>query len=231
MTKDYSSFSSIAKPRFRGMTKELGYTQITGTIYIKQNEDWFEGFELQTSSWGNDFFYINYGIGVPNLWKPFEMEVDWKCEGYWLSRRLKNDYDQGFPNATKDQVQESANLALRLFQEQALPWLASVKGIYDIAERYFDSTNLKKDMLGKHNYFDGLSAANYGLFQFKAGNFETALDWLKEAERLYSLPLFTTREGRWAHKREKYSRIVKPEDYEVEQLEIIKNIIAYIEKS
>jgi hypothetical protein len=231
MAKDYSSFSSIAKPRFRGMAKELGYTQITGTIYIKQNGDWFEGFGLQASSWGNDFFYINYGIGVPNLWKPFETDIDWKCEGYWLSRRLDDDYNQGFPNATKDQVQESANLALSLYREQALPWFAEVKGVNDIAERYFESTNLNKEKLGEHNYFNGLSAANYGLFQFKAGNFKLALDWLKEAERLYSLPLYTTRDGRWVHEREKYARIVKPEDYEIEQLETIKKIIAYIENS
>ncbi len=231
MTKDYSSFSSIAKSRFKGMAKELGYTQITGTIYIKQNEDWFEGFSLQASSWGNDFFYINYGIGVPNLWKPFETNIDWKCQGYWLSRRLVDGHDQGFPNTTKDQVQDSANLALRLYRVQALPWFAEIKGISDIAARYFESTNLRKEKLGQLDYLDSLSAANYGLFQFRSGNYQTALDWLKEAERLYSLPLYATRDGRWVHEHEKYARKVKPEDYEVEQLETIKQIIAHIEES
>ena len=77
----------------------------------------------------------------------------------------------------------------------------------------------------------GLSAANYGLYLFLAEQFDEALKWLKEAERLYSLPLFCTRDGRFVHEKEKYARIQKPEDYEIEQLDTIRRVISHIEKA
>jgi len=229
MAKDYKSFSSVAKSRFRGMAKALGYEQVTGIVYIKPKNGWYEGFSLQASSYGNDFFYINYGVMVPDLWTPFDKPKELKNCGYTLGRRLQNDHRSGFPNGTKLQVEESAELALSLYKEQAIPWFSSINGLSDITERFFQSTNLDREQLGKHDYFMSLSAANYGLHLFKSNQLEEALVWLKEAERLYSLPLFCTRDGRFVHEREKYSRIHKPEAYEVAQLQTIRKVIAFLE--
>ncbi len=124
MAKDYKSFSQIAKTRFRGMAKELGYEQITGICYFKQRDGWYEGFFLQASQWGNDSFYINYGISVPNLWNPFETNVDLKNAALCLSMRLDNDGSDSFSNASKEKVAESAVIALQKYKEQALPWFA-----------------------------------------------------------------------------------------------------------
>lgn len=231
MAKNYSSFSSIAKTRFKNMAKELGYEQITGTCYIKHHDGWFEGFGLQASQWGNDFFYINYGVGVPNVWNPLEPEskIDYGCEGYWLGFRLLNDTGETYPNSTKDEVKQSAELALKLYQEQAVPWFSEIKGMEDIAERYFFARKLTKEDLTNHSCTDGLGAANYGLFLFKLGKLNESLNWLKEAERVYSLPVYFTRDGRVVHEREKYARIAKLDDYEIKQLKTIKQVIAHIE--
>ena len=213
------------------MCKELGYEQLTGTIYVKQREGWYESFGLQASSYGNDFFYINYGIMVPNQWPPFEDEPNLKNEGLILSNRLYGDDSQGFNNATKDDIVASAGIALEKYNEQALPWFSKFKNLKDIAERYFETTHLDKTKLGKHDYYAQLSAANYGLLLRLCGDRKESLEWLKEAERLMSLPVYFTRDGRTVHEREKYARICKPEDYEVDQLENIRSLILELENA
>ncbi|MBK8102625.1 MAG: DUF4304 domain-containing protein [Cellvibrionales bacterium] len=230
MSKNYKSFSSVAKSRFKGMANELGYEQVSGIVYQKENDGWFEGFSLQASQWGNDFFYINYGVCIPNLWEPFSAEINREnIGGYLLSHRLHNDHNQGFDNGTKEQVEKSASIALEKYKEQAVPWFRDIKGLNDIAERYFDSKNLDKNNIGKHEYFSKLGAANYGLLLFKAGQLNEAKIWLNEADRLYSLPLYSTPDGRWIHEKEKYARLMNPESYQVSQHNTIKKVIQKIE--
>ena len=227
MPKDYKSFSSAAKSRFRGMAKELGYEQLTGVVYVKDRGNWFEGFSLQASSYGNDIFYINYGVIVPNQWPPFSDNFDLKSASYVLSDRLHDDYSQGFSNAMKDEITNSAATALERYGEQAIPWFNQMEGMPSIAERYFERTNLEKNKLGEHAYGLQLSAANYGLLLRLSGQSKESLRWLSEAVRLMALPVYLTRDDRLVHVREKYSRICKPEAYEIEQYE---NIMALIEQ-
>ena len=117
--KDYKSFSSAAKSRFRTMAKELGYEQITGIVYVKEREGWYETFNLQLSS-GNPFFYINYGVILPNT---FPMRIEQLRDSGWnLGGRLGN----GFASGNKKQIEESAILALELYKEQVVPWFESL---------------------------------------------------------------------------------------------------------
>jgi hypothetical protein len=225
LTKDYKSFSSAAKSRFRGMAKELGYEQLSGIFYVKSRGDWYEGFGLQASSYGNDHFYIDYGVIVPNLWPPFDEVTDLRCEGYILHQRLYDGFSQGFSNSTKDEIAKSAEIALVRYIEQAVPWFKEINTMADIAERYFETTHLEADKLGEHVYEMQLSAANYGLLLRLAGNIDESIRWLQEADRLMALPVYFTRDDRMVHVREKYARICKPEKYEVEQHENIKNLI------
>ena len=230
MTKDYKSFSSVAKSRFRGMAKKLGYEQVTGIIYVKEREGWYEGFSLQASAYGNDFFYINYGIIVPNLDAPFKEEIDIRNEGYILSSRLHNGYEGCFPNSTKTEVEESARIALQRYQEQAVPWFSAINGLKDIAAMYFDTTNLDLSKLGEHPYGSQYQAAGYGELLWLAGEKQQAIEWLKEAERLMSLPVYFTRDGRLVHEREKYARIMKKDKYDVKSLNEIRQLIMDMNK-
>jgi hypothetical protein len=231
MARDYKSFSSAVKSRFRGMAKLLDYEQLSGVLYVKEREGWYEGFSLQASSYGNDFFYINYGVIVPNLWPPFKDDIDLKAEGYILHNRLHNDHDQGFSNATLDEIVKSAEISFNRYQEQAVPWFHEIRDLSDIAERYFESTHLEEEKLGKHEYGMQLSAANYGLLLRLAGKIEKSLVWLKEAERLMALPVFFTRDGRIVYVREKHSRIIKPEEDEIEQRDSIKKLVTKMENA
>ncbi len=188
------------------MAQELGYEQITGTNYLKGRDGWFEGFSLQASSYGNDFFFINYGVAVPNLWEPFDKEVEKENLGYQISNRLHDNHDQGFYSRTKDEIERSAETALLRYREQAVPWFESIKGLMDVAERYYEYKSLDNSKLGQYTPTQSLGVANYGLLLFKAGNLPNALEWLSEAERLYSLD-------------------EDLEDYEIEQQETIRNVI------
>jgi len=121
--KDYTSFSSVAKSRFKIMAKELGYEQITGTIYVKKREGWYETFNLQLSS-GNPFFYINYGVELPEKFPMRRDEI--KNSSYHYGERLCPKDSGAFPAGNKKQIEESATLALELYKEKVVPWFESL---------------------------------------------------------------------------------------------------------
>jgi hypothetical protein len=221
-SRDYKSFSSAAKPIFRPMANALGYEQITGIVYVKPRSGWYEIFTLQASSWGNPFFCISYGVCIPDLW-PGQAEA-LKDAGMKLGRRLRYKDEGAFPCATKDEIKESAEYALEEYNNVAVPMFQALD-LENICEHYFASTNLDKSRLGFHEWGHQLSAANYGFLLLKAGFKAEALAWLQEAERLMALPVFITKEGLVVHERKKFSRLEKPEQYELEQLEMIRQAI------
>ncbi len=229
MPTDYKSFSDIAKSRFRSVARELGYEQISGTHYVQKCSHWFNVFGLQKAS-GNDFFYVNYGITIPNLWKLDGTLFESDDEGLVIAERLSNDDDGAFDCASKAEVEESASKVLQEYKKQAVPLLASLQDLESIAERYYASTNISREKLGEHDYFSQLGVANYGFLLYRAGHVPDALKWLKEAERLMELPVYYLKEGGISHIKEKHARLAKKEVYEVEQLAEIKSAILAIER-
>ena len=105
------------------MAVELGYDQITGITYVKPREGWYELFNLQASSWGNPFFYINYGAILPDRF-PAPRE-DLKNHGWLLGKRLEHP-NGAFPCATKAEIAESAEYAIGAYKKSAVPWFASL---------------------------------------------------------------------------------------------------------
>ena len=122
--KDYKSFSSAAKSRFRTMAKDLGYEQITGIVYVKEREDWYETFNLQSSQYGNPFFYINYGVILPKKFPLLREEL--RDSGWNLGGRLCPEESNSFSAGNKRQIEESATLALELYKKQVVPWFESL---------------------------------------------------------------------------------------------------------
>jgi hypothetical protein len=102
------------------MAVELGYDQLTGILYAKPQDQWYEVFSLQASTWGNPFFYLNYGVIVPEK-IPTEREsligVGWR-----KMRRLRFGDRGAFPCATKAEIEESARYALEEYKKVACPW-------------------------------------------------------------------------------------------------------------
>ena len=121
--RDYSSFSAAAKVRFRGMADELKYEQITGVVYVKERHGWYELLNLQASSWGNAFFYVNYGVIFPDHFPLTREEL--KSSGWYLEHRLHHP-GGAYPCATKAEISESAAFALEEFKRTAAPWFESL---------------------------------------------------------------------------------------------------------
>jgi hypothetical protein len=124
MEKDYKSFSSAAKSRFRKMARELGYDQITGITYTKEREGWYETFNLQSSSYGNPFFYINYGV-ILNISFPSSRE-ELRDSGWFMGSRLSYENRGAFPCGTKAEIESSAEYALDVYLRDVAPWFAKL---------------------------------------------------------------------------------------------------------
>ena len=120
MERDYKSFSSVAKSRFRKMAEELGYEQITPITYTKERDGWYETFNLQSSSYGNPFFYINYGVIVPSKFPATREKL--KSSGWRLGRRLRYKGKGAFPSGTRAEIESSAEYALEKYKKEVVPW-------------------------------------------------------------------------------------------------------------
>lgn len=105
------------------MARDLGFEQITGVIYVKEREGWYELFYLQASSWGNPFFYFNYGVIYPDHFPLTKEEL--KSHGWILAHRLQSG-GGAFSCTTKAEIEESASLAHDEFKRTAAPWFASL---------------------------------------------------------------------------------------------------------
>jgi len=123
VAKDYKSFSSAAKPRFRAMANDLGYKQITGIVYVKERDGWYETFNLQLSQ-GNSFFYLNYGVIVPSIFPASREEL--RDSGWNLGNRLSPEGSGAFSAGNKKQMEESAAQALELYKKEVVPWFESL---------------------------------------------------------------------------------------------------------
>jgi len=76
---------------------------------------------LQASSWGNPFFYFDYGVVVPDE-VPASREILMGI-GWIKYRRLKFEDLGAFPCGTKAEIDQSAQYALDAYKKVALPWL------------------------------------------------------------------------------------------------------------
>lgn len=230
-TRDYTSFTSAAKPRFRHVAAELGYEQISGIFYLKKADGWYQSFSLQAAGHGNDFFYVNYGILVPDLCPVAEPTPIGDC-GMLLSDRLRDvDETGGFARETKADIEASAARVLIQYRKYALPWHASLNSWDAIAAEYLRVNPIEEAMLGKHTsaFGEDFRAATYGYLLLKANRKADALRWLREAERLLSTPVYDTRDGQVVHAMEKFARLRNPTDSEVRDLHQVRETIALIE--
>jgi tetratricopeptide (TPR) repeat protein len=232
MGQDYKSFSGVAGTRFKGMAKRLSFLEVSKTFWAKQNNDIYFVYCLQKSS-GNDFFYINYGIGIPYLWSP-EKDMDHKAiTGWRFGQRLHDDHRQGFDCTTKVEIEESAKLAEKLFTEQAIPWFEQFQSLEDCASLYFTRDIVTEENIGKEENDNSIDAMNYAFFYYHLGNFEKACLWFQEAHRILSLPEYFHTEGnvtRVVRERPKGARTYKPDSEILGKLETTENMLKIIER-
>ncbi len=226
--RDYSSFASAAKSRFRHVAKAVGFEQITGVIYAREQAGWHEVFALQASQYGSETFYVNFGICVTHL-LPTEEAQDLRDCGLLLSERLANvDGTGAFSATSKADLEQSAERVLVQLRNVALPWFAQRNAWADIAAHYYACNPIEEEKIGRHSIVYGadLRSATYGGLLLKAGRPDDARRWLLEAKRLLGLPVYFTRDGRTVHVMEKFARLQKPEPREIE---LLRNVCATLD--
>jgi hypothetical protein len=229
-TRDYSSFASAAKPRFRGIASELGFEQVTGIKYAKQREGWYEVFALQASSYGSNFFYVNFGICIPNLC-PVTRSETVREEGRLLSDRLRDvDGRAGFDNESKAAIERSALRVHAQLKAVALPWFQALGSWEVIAAEYGRRCSIAEEKIGRHSFASGhyRSCAHYGYLMFRAGRTAQAKRWLLEAERLLTLPVYFLRGGGIVHEAQKGASLQEPEPHAVKQLRDVRDTLALL---
>lgn len=226
MSRNYSSFSAAVKGRFLHVAHALGYEQLSATVYAKPRDGWHESFNLQASN-GTDFFYINYGITVQKLCPIGEDRSILTC-GHLLGARLRDaDGTGGFPRGSIEEIEASAARIVDQYKKQALPWFRSLDSWPAIAAEYLRVNPISEAEIGSHSstYGAGPRCATYGFLLLKSGRVDDAVRWLKEAERILSLPEYITRDGRLVHEKEKYARLQKPEEADIETLQNVRQTL------
>jgi hypothetical protein len=187
-------------------------------------------FGLQASQYGNDFFYVNYGIATPDLCPAAEPE-ELRSSGLLLALRLSDiDGSGGFDRGSKAEIKQSAANFLVQFRKEAEPWFSSFNSWGDVAKEYLATNPVSRAKIGRQGkgYGEDFRSAIYGYLMLKAGDLDEAMLWLREAERLMELPEYITRDGRVVYEKEKYARFQKPQDYELEQLRCVRETISLI---
>lgn len=226
MPRNYSSFPASVKSRFLPVAHALGYEQISATIYARRRDGWHESFNLQVSN-GTDFFYINYGITVQKLCPVGEDRSILMC-GHLVGARLRDaDGTGGFPRGSIEEIEASAARVVDQYRQQALPWFRSLDSWPAIAAEFLRVNPISEAEIGSHSstYGEGSRCATYGFLLLKSGRAADAIRWLKEAERILSLPEYITRDGRLVHEKEKYARLQKPDEADLETLKNVRQTL------
>jgi hypothetical protein len=226
LSRNYSSFSAAAKSRFLPVARALGYKQESATVYAKARNGWHESFNLQASN-GTDFFYVNYGITIQKLCPVGEDRSIHTC-GHLLGARLCDaDGTSGFPRGSLEEIEASATRIVDLYRKQAFPWFNSLDSWAAIAAEYLRVNPISEAEIGSHSsrFGQGPRCATYGFLLLKSGQRADAIRWLSEAERILSLPEYFTRDGRLVHEREKFARLRKPDEGDLETLQNVRRTL------
>jgi hypothetical protein len=226
VSRNYSSFSASVKSRLLPVAHALGYEQESATVYAKARNGWQESFILQTSN-GTDFFYINYGITIQKLC-PVGEDRSILTSGHLLGSRLRDaDGTDGFPRGSIEKIEASAARIVDLYKKQAFPWFKSLDSWPAIAAEYLRVNPISEADMGSHSstYGQGPRCATYGFLLLKSGKTADAIRWLREAERILSLPEYITRDGRLVHEKEKYARLQKPDEGDLETLHNVRRTL------
>lgn len=220
--RDYGNFSKAVQKILPPLVVPHGYEHSSKGFFARKRAGWHEGFFLQQTQWGGGEFCINIGIEIPSLNARWLAE-DTNDHGLFISFRLsERGADQGdcwLPAENKQQLTESLELVAS-WLPLVEPWYAQFVSISDVARVYRSRTNLVEP--GENNWYLQLMAANYGFLLAEAGEATEARRWLKEAERLMSLPVYHVPNGGMVHEKVKGARLQKPSDSDLRQLEAVR---------
>lgn len=221
--RDYGSFAKASQKMLGPLVAPYGYEHVGHGFFARRKNNWLEGFGLQQTQYGDGSFCINMGIDVPSLDARWLTPASGQYSlliSFRLSERGVDQGDCWLPAADKEELAQSLT-ELASWLPQVEPWFAQLKTMSDVARLYQSRTNLVE--IGKNPWHLQLSAANYGFLLAEAGESAAALLWLREAERLMSLPVYYAPGGTgMVHEKVKGARLQKPTGDEIHQLEAVR---------
>jgi len=148
LKRDYASFSSVAKSRFRPMASSFGFSQITGIRYLKKRDGFLEGFSLWHAGRGQNEFKIIYGIKIPENSISIEgkdlKSLSKDISGYrsvFYNELINGDGLRAhFSSRTKLHIENSARKAELEFEKQAVPWFNQFSSRQDVETYHLNKT-------------------------------------------------------------------------------------------
>ena len=221
--RDYGSFAIASRRMLAPLVLRYGYEHMGQGFFARRKNSWVEGFGLQQTQYGDGSFCINMGIDVPGLdarWLRPETVPRGLLIHFRLSERGADQGDCWLPADDKEELNQSL-VRLATWLPLVEPWFAQLTTLSDVARLYKSRTNLVE--LGQNPWHLQLQAANYGFLLAEASEDVAARQWLEEAERLMSLPVYYA--PGWAHvlhEKVKGARLQKPKPDEIRQLEAVR---------
>lgn len=221
--RDYGSFAKASRKILAPLVSPYGYEDLGEGFFARRKNRWMEGFGLQQTQYGDGSFCINMGIDVPALdtrWRRPDTAPRGLLIHFRLSERGVDQGDCWLPADNKEELNQSL-VRLASWLPLVEPWFARLASLSDVAQLYRSRTNLVE--LGQTPWHLQLQAANYGFLLAEAGEDASAKQWLEEAERLMSLPVYHA--PGWAHmlhEKVKGARLQKTTPDEIRQLEAVR---------
>jgi len=233
MGQDYKSFSGVANTRFKGMAKRLNFVEGSKNWWSKLSNDIYHTYFLNKSH-GNNFFYVDYGIGIPYLMSHQKTLDHTLINGVLLDNRLLNDGRSGFKCDTKKDIEESAERTEVFFKDQALPWFSQFQSLEDVAKLILSDTVIENGPIETKRNYTSLNAMQYAFFYYHLENYEMSKEWFLEAHRMLSLPKYFLKEGnvqKLVHERPKGAREYKPDEFTIENLKKVEEMLDALGKN
>jgi len=221
--RDYGSFARASQKLLAPLVRPYGYEPVGQGFFARRKHAWLEGFGLQQTQYGDGSFCINMGIDVPALnarWHQPQAGHQGLIIAFRLSARGAEQGDHWLPAADRQALQHSLE-CLASWLPLVEPWFAQLTTMSDVARLYKSRTNLVAP--GQNAWHLQLAAANHGFLLAEAGEHAAATQWLAEAERLMSLPVYHA--PGWPgplHEKVKGARLQKPTQDEIRQLEAVR---------
>lgn len=223
--RDYGSFSKAVQKLLPDLVAPHGYSHVGQGFFARRRAQWLEGFWLQQSQWGSGDFCVNMGIHVPALnvrWQNPDPCAHGLSIGFRLSEKGADEGDCWLPAA--DRQKFDASLAkLASWLPAVEPWFSQFRDMSDVARMYRRRTGLEEP--GHNPWHLQLGAANYGFLLAEAGQISEARIWLREAERLMSLPVYFPSTGGMVHEKVKGARLQKPSEEGARQLDAVRKAL------
>ena len=180
--RDYGTFSRAALRLLKPLVEGMGYRHLEKTCFIRERDEWVEGFFLHETYHGGGFFWVEIGINIPKL--NALQQNDPNSFGLTIGARLDQEgIHRGasfYPSENTAELKASIEQVARDLHG-AEPWFARFQSMSDIANEYESCNNV--DAVDDDKHLSTISNTNYGYLLLLAGRSDEAKLWLEIAHR------------------------------------------------